>query len=223
MPEIIDFSDPDDPFLQFIVVILRSYIEDGSIKVGERPPEEIVNEAKSLAREIADENVELRRVRDHRLTLLQRAEDEAAQGSIELAITLYALWIEHTVNGYLIFGLQHKEYSLDKVINPLIRDLSLRTKTTALWNVAGFEPLSDEDLALIDQISQARNVFVHYKWPAHDEPAHESMKEKLIVIVNRARNLEAEFNSRANKLLWNGREDEIMNFFWQDIRRRAEE
>ncbi len=218
----IDFSDPDSPFLKILEYVFRSYVEDGSIEINEKPSEQIINEYKSITQELIAGEVELRHTSDHRQHLLERAEAEAGSGSAEIAVTLYALWIEHTVNGNLIYGLQRKGYDLE-TINPLIRELRLRTKITALWHIAGFEPLAGEDVALIDQISGARNAFVHYKWPGNAELAYESAKEQLKNIVDRSRGLETVFSSRENALFWNGRKDEILNFYREDIKRHARE
>jgi hypothetical protein len=218
----VDFSDPDDPFGRVAESVFRSFIEDGSIIIGDEPPDEIILIYKALLVEMLAANVELHRIADHRLLLLERAKDESASGTPEIAITFYALWIEHVANGNLVAGLQRKGYDLD-VINPLIRELKLRTKLTALWSMAGFDPLSDADLALVDQISQARNAFVHYKWGGHNESVDQSIREQLRRVLDRAQNLEAVFNSRERSLLWNGREDEIINFYREDVRRHVQE
>jgi hypothetical protein len=153
---------------QIVEGVFRSFIEDGSIIIGDQSPDEIILECKALAAHMLASNTELRRITDHRSILWLRAKDEYVNGSPEIAITFYALWIEHVVNGNLIAGLQRKGYGLD-TINPLIRELKLRTKITALWHIAGFEPLSEADISLIDQVSQTRNAFVHYKWSSYDE------------------------------------------------------
>jgi hypothetical protein len=119
-------------------------------------------------------------------------------------------------------GFQRKGYDPD-VINLLIRRLNIEEKTTKLWRAAGFGPLSSEDASLISQIMEARNSFVHYKWKGYDETSDRSRREQLITLLERARALGDIFHSRENSLLWNGREDEIIDFHREDLRRHAEE
>lgn len=217
-----DFSDPDNPLMRVFESVFCSYIEDGSVEVGDKKPEQIINEYKALAKGVATGEVGLLHTLDHRSSLLERAEAEAHNGSFELSVTLYALWIEHTVNGDLIYGLQRKGYSLE-TIKPLIRELRLNTKVTALWHIAGFEPLAAADILLIDQVSAARNAFGHYKWSGSDEETEAATNERLKNTTERSRELEAVFIARENTLFWNARRGEIISYFWEDVRRHARE
>lgn len=216
-----DFSEPDDPIGQIMECVFRSFIEDGSIIIEDQSPDEIILEYKALAAHMLAAETELRNIPDHRSVLWQRAKDEYVNGTPEIAITFCALWIEHVVNGNLVAGLQRKGYGLD-IISPLIRELKLKTKITALWHIAGFEPLPDADISLIDQVSQARNAFVHYKWSGYNEATGRSNREQLVRLLERTQGLEAVFSSREGSLLWNDREDEIINFYREDLRRHAE-
>ena len=155
-------------------------------------------------------------------TLLNRAEDEANSGHAEIAIMFYALWIEHTVNGNLMIGLQRKGYD-SEIVNLLIREVKLQVKITVLWQIAGFPQLSDSEARLIEQISQARNSFVHYKWPGYDEAAHVSKSGQLGMIMARSRHLKATFDSAMDASYWNGREEEVMSAFLADLMLHAEE
>jgi hypothetical protein len=92
-----------------------------------------------------------------------------------------------------------------------------------MWRISGLDPLEDADVILIGQIMEARNGFVHYKWTGHDEVADESNRERLAALLDRARTLENSFSSRENSLLWNGREEEIINFYRADIVRHFKE
>jgi hypothetical protein len=214
------FNDPGEPFTPIAEAIFRSFIEDGSIIIGDQPPDEIILEYKAHLAMMLAEDTELHHVPDHRSTLWRRAENEYDNGDPQIAVTLYALWIEHVVNGNLMAGFQRKGYDPD-VINLLIRRLNIEEKTTKLWRAAGFEPLSSADASLISQIMEARNAFVHYKWRGYDETSDRSRREQLITLLERARVLGDVFHLRENSLLWNGREDEIINFHREDLRRHA--
>jgi hypothetical protein len=218
----IDFSDPEEPYARILEAVFRSYIEDGSIEVGDKSPEQILNEYKLITQELVAGAAEFHNAADHRSDLLERAEAEVESGSVEVGVTLYALWIEHTVNGDLIYALQRKGYG-EETIKPLIRELRLETKITSLWHIAGFDPIASEDVALVRKISEARNSFVHYKWSAKGEEEYELSKEQLASVCDRARRLEPVFTSREDALFWNDRKDEILNFYREDLKRWAQE
>jgi hypothetical protein len=218
----VDFNDPGEPFTPIAEALFRSFIEDGSIIIEDQSPDEIILEYKAHLAMMFAEDTELHHVPDHRSNLWRRAENECDNGDPQIAVTLYALWIEHVVNGNLMAGFQRKGYDPD-VISLLIRRLNIEEKTTKLWRAAGFEPLSSADASLISQIMETRNAFVHYKWKGYDETSDQSRREQLISLLERARILGNVFHSRENSLLWNGREDEITNFYREDLRRHAEE
>jgi hypothetical protein len=222
--------DPNDPKTRataadLVEAIFCDSVETGTIQIGDRTPQEILDEFRVYIGEfkldIHDMNERgedsIHAILDHRSTLLGYANREASDGRSDVAVVFYALWIEHTVNGCLIRGLERKGYG-PEVINPLIRELSLRTKITALWSVAGFPPLTDENVRTIDQVAQFRNSFVHYKYPGYAESMHESMNEQLRRATERAQNLISAFDAAMNTLFWNGREEEIISAFREEYR-----
>lgn len=215
--------DPNDPDLRLMSQImegmLREFVESGDIKIGSKPLPDILAEFATLLGQFTADmaasrahgedgwHVDL----DHRFTLLDYAKRETEAGQDEIAVTFCALWVEHTVNGCLIRGFQRKGYG-QETIKPLLRELSIKTKMTALWHIAGFPPLSDEDTRLADQIAQARNSFIHYKYPSYDYTARKTVESQLRSIVERSPDLIAAFEAAMNTLYWDGREDEIISF-----------
>jgi hypothetical protein len=164
---VIDFSDPNDPFSLIAEALFRSFIEDGSIVIEDQSLDEILLEYKALMAHMQTAEQEFHRIPDHRSILWKRANSEHSEGTPEMAITLYALWIEHSVNGSLVSALQRKGYDLE-IIDLIIREVNLRAKITKLWHIAGLDPLEDADVTLVGQIAEARIAFVHYKWAGYD-------------------------------------------------------
>jgi|ERR1022692_3965 hypothetical protein len=201
--------------------VFKSHVEDGYVEVSNRKPEDIVLEFERQIKKLIDEGIGWRSVIDHTPNLLRRAEREIENESFEIAATFYALWIEHTVNGYLISALLRKGYD-SEVATPLIRELRIKTKITALWKLVGYPDFTDDDIKTIEQVTQARNAYVHYKWPAHDEATADNLRDQLRSHVAQARNLEAAFKKAADALLWNGRKDEIIGFFHEHMRQRRQ-
>lgn len=185
-------------------------MESGLVEIGDKSLDEIMEDWAAVV--IATPGEYFHTVIDHRDGLLERAGGEADGGHLELAVTFYALWIEHTVNASLISGFSRRGYG-SQVIDPLIRELRLQTKITALWSIAGFRQLSEDDLQLVERISQARKSFVHYKWRVYDDSTTDSMKAQLREIVDRAERLESAFNDSTSVTYWNNREDEIISGF----------
>jgi hypothetical protein len=221
----VDSTDSSDYVFRMILHMFRTCVEDGEIEIGDRSVLEIIEDYKSHERGMQDEQGDETPITftiDHTQTLLGRVEDEANSGHAEIAIMFYALWIEHTVNGNLMIGLQRKEYD-SEIVNLLIREVKLQVKITVLWRIAGFPQLSDSDVRLIEQVSQARNSFVHYKWPGYAEAKQISVRSQMETIIERSRSLKAAFDAARNALYWNGREEEVMCAFQADLIRHAEE
>jgi hypothetical protein len=198
---------------------LREYVESGLIEIGDKSLEAILSDFVTLLDEFTADMavmhahgedgmlVDL----DYRKTLWKYAEREADSGHNEIAVTFYGLWIEHTANGCLIRGLERQGYG-PETIKPLIRTYDIKTKITALWNIAGFPPLSTEGIRIAGKIAQARNSFVHYKYPRHSESAHETARNQLGSILERASDLKTAFDAAMNTFYWDGREDEVTSF-----------
>lgn len=210
-------DDTDDSvyrrfFTTYLVDLFHALVEDRSIEVGDKSAQELYIEFRRyIAENIADlENEgELRVAFDYRDELLARAEEDARNDRAELALTFYAIWLEHVVNGLLKVGLSRQGYS-EEVIKPLIKELGLRTKMSSLWAIAGLTPFDKDSLKLVDQISDQRNAFVHYKWAFYEETARGQLSSHLRVLVEAAERLAQTVLDIESKDFWNGRKDVIV-------------
>jgi hypothetical protein len=146
---------------------------------------------------------------DYRETLLAQAKGASND---YITVTLYAMWIEHFVNGMIIRALERKGFSL-QISRPLLRELRLQTKASALWEIAGLPAISDEHVALLEQIVQVRNSFVHYKWPAHDEEGHDQSEKQLKGAIEKSEALISALQVIESEALWNGRRTELIEYF----------
>jgi hypothetical protein len=199
--------------------LFRSYIEDGSIAIEGRDPSDIIMEFRAEVAKIVSGETELRGVRDHRDTLLAAARAEAEKRRDEIAIILYATWIEHSINGMLALAFERKGHA-ENVINPLMRELRLHTKASALWKLAGLRDIGADNLRLLGQVIEFRNSLVHYKWPAHDISLLEQRSLQLRDIVVRVEELIGTLFSIETDTFWIGRETEIIGHFREDAARR---
>lgn len=211
-----EVSDEDRIQLQKMMLIgyLASNVEAGIIEIGDRPVDDIVNEGVAMlaeALERADteaEGLEFNPVYDHRPSLVE----QALNAQPDIAIVLYATHVEHCVNGILFGQFERMQVPRDTVA-PLIRELRLNTKLTALWDLAGIPPVDADFLRLIGQLSEKRNAFVHYKWPSHTEESERLHWEQTKKILEGMPDVVEYFDRTEDKLVWNGRRSEVTDAF----------
>jgi hypothetical protein len=99
---------------------------------------------------------------------------KAARGAEQaiVRLILYATWCEHWINGMLIDACQGKELHGD-VATLLIRKLGPVEKASQGWNIVGLPEIDKADLQLLRQVFDARNRYVHYKFPAAEVGSNE--------------------------------------------------
>lgn len=201
--------------------LFREYVESGRIEVGSRSPEEIFADFKEFSREITVSRP-LKEAIDYRGTLLGEARKSAQDGHYELAVTLYAIWAEHFVNGILVRGFERLGHG-EEISVPLIKELRLPTKASALWMMVGLPVLNPESLKLMNRIIEFRNMFVHYKWQARDEQMIAQQHEQLKNVVQESEQLVSELFTIESTAFWGGRDRELIGYLHQDITRLWEE
>jgi hypothetical protein len=137
-----------------------------------------------------------------------RAASEASDGNRYAAVTLYVIWAEHFINGLL--GLQFARLGYDQgIIKPLLRELKLITKASALWQTAKLPLLPEEHLKSLDRAIELRNYFVHYKWTTVRPEDYGHEKARLTESVSRMEEVVTFLTELETRELWCGRENEI--------------
>ena len=124
-------------------------------------------------------------VTDHRDNLIKSAEFEISNGNFGLAISLYATFIEHTLNKIIHLACEEKGIA-PKTQTEIIRSVNINAKCTWLFTLLGLKPLKKEHLKTIISISDERNSYLHYKW-------------KPDIDMDKVPNLEKEKIDRAEK------------------------
>lgn len=136
---------------------------------------------------------------DHRDAMLLIAKNNYDE-NYEVSLTMFATIIEHTLNSII------KIYCINKALDikthiEIIRNVNIRGKYTWLLSLMGFPTIKESYTKLIQQISDERNSYVHYKWKTvdfeNDNPKIELVKlEKLI---NYIKQYETEILYNGNK------------------------
>ncbi|MFG1723094.1 hypothetical protein ACGFII_31160 [Micromonospora chalcea] len=203
--------------------LFQACVRDGDIEIADRPAADIIADFDDILGGMVDDpefsGKELHPVFDHGDKLLSRAESELADGDQLISIVFYVIWLEHHVNGTLVWSFERQGHTRDAYF-PIIRQLNLESKITATWKLLGLPEVSKDKLVLIKQAIELRNGFIHYKWPAltHEEASQQKARERRIASEMPA--LVAHLREIEGELLWSGREEEILGAFREDVARR---
>ena len=100
---------------------------------------------------------------DHRETLINVAEAENKKGHFEFAVSLYATFVEHTLNRIIHITCYSKKIDL-KTQTEIIRNINIIGKCTWLIKLRNLSPLNENHVKTILEISDQRNAYFHYKW-----------------------------------------------------------
>lgn len=132
---------------------------------------------KKVLKFLDDPNIELSFITDHRKTIIELAEQEYINDNKELSITLYATFIEHTINKIIHLECTKKSID-DKTTNDIIKNINLSGKCTWLLKLLGLPEIKTNYISTIKRISDERNAFIHYKWKAENESNDNEAKTK---------------------------------------------
>lgn len=142
-----------------LVAFLKALVASGAIDPKGKTHEELLKESKHYLKDF-----EFTHTIDHTPTILNSARQYAKKGEKEYACLFYSLWIEHHLNGLITQWARRNKCS-DECAKILVRETNLKAKYLWLHLIlAGRQPLQSH-LATIQAIAEARNQFVHYKWP----------------------------------------------------------
>jgi hypothetical protein len=114
---------------------------------------------------------------DHRETILETANREYLNGNIELAIGLYATFVEHTLNKVIYISCNSKNIDLKTTVE-IIKSINISSKCTWLLKLLGLPNLNANHLKTLLKIAEERNSYFHYKWKPEVENTEKLDKEK---------------------------------------------
>ncbi|QUR69242.1 hypothetical protein [Mycobacterium spongiae] len=196
-------------------------VESGNIPIGDRQVEGILADFRARVCEIAappegdsPDQFEFLFAIDHRDSLLEKARLHATAGLHEIALILYATWIEHSINAIISRGLERKGISSKSTLTLLKEVRNQKAKITALWEVAGIPAMDAELAASIQRIADLRNAFVHYKW--HGESGDtdaQSSKDRYTAATEECAATSAALAATEESFYWDGRRDEVLTAF----------
>lgn len=199
-----------------LTAIFVESIESGRIVVQDRPAAEVVADFERDCKEFVHspefEEYDFPIATTHDATLKQVAMDQAASGNAEVAIVLYAVAIEHSVNLLVLTALERNGSTSENILR-LLRETRLETKVTSLWALAGLPSIGDEYRRYMEQVSSERNAFVHYKWPSVRENQRQQSRTRLEQALTKAVIILDRLDELADEAFWCGRKQELLAFF----------
>lgn len=143
---------------------------------------------------------------DHTPVLLSQARKARSEGNNELAVLMYATWVEHSLNGVLQkFAAERR--MLQSHFTAMLREASLRAKATWLLPLLGARPLTAVTVARIQKLADARNAFIHYKWGQTAKAAKADQEraivdaEKVVQTLQRLKRKEAKILSQRSSII----------------------
>jgi hypothetical protein len=146
--------------------ISRDGVAKGYLNLDGLTPEEAKIKAFDYALDLSSKDGGITHsVTIHTDTLLDEARSYLKDKKIELAIVLYGTWWEHWLNGVIEHrvikqGLDENDYK------DIVRSLNNRAKTSWLFKLLDLPLLDSEQLKTMSSLSEKRNQFIHYKYPA---------------------------------------------------------
>lgn len=154
--------------------LLAAFANAGHIDLS-LPEKDIWKQFKKVADSL-DDDFDV--VIDHTANLLFQARRAKEVGDFSMSVLMYATWVEHSLNAALL-QLAAGRKMLKSHSNAMIKEASLRTKSTWLLPLLGAKALSTETVARIQRLADSRNAFIHYKWGQLSNAAEGDQKRAL--------------------------------------------
>lgn len=101
---------------------------------------------------------------DHTESLRGLASRLESEGQVEVAVVLMATWVEHIINLLVVTVVERRGLG-SAIGQQVVREVALPAKLTWLLKLLGLPAIPTKHLAVLRQLSDKRNQYVHYKWP----------------------------------------------------------
>jgi hypothetical protein len=150
---------------------------------------------------------------DHRSTILSLAERQNKEGNQQLSISLYATFVEHSLNSIIHHQCFKKKFD-EKTKLEILRSVTLIGKCSWLIKILGLPPLKPDHVKTILAIADERNSFFHYKWKPDpdtdkipdldkEERVHNEKIKKIKALVKYLKSYETkvEYNGKKRKII----------------------
>jgi hypothetical protein len=153
------------PFvLDLLQSVLETLIANGEVTVGHKSTTELMREAADYILDRPEFFDEWTATVSYETSLLTEARRYVVEARPELALMMFATWIEHRLNWLLMDAARRRGLTLRQA-SQVVRDANMPQKTGTTWLLLFGRPLDSEIEKDIGKVATSRNNFVHYKWP----------------------------------------------------------
>jgi hypothetical protein len=158
----------------------------------------------------------------HQEDLIEEADKFLDRGKHELAILLYATWVEHWVNR-IILMCSIGEGTPPELATALIRSCRLELKIGKVWTSLGM-PRFDKELARrVSRLMEARNGFVHYKWTQHSDESLDTETENTKNRAHEAKETVRLLTTLEDTVFYHGRTQSIKRHIHDSVLEKQRE
>lgn len=143
---------------------------------------------------------------DHRKTLQEKARTLSSTGDHELAVVVYAMFFEHSINGVIASVLAKRKISR-KTKNEILRSANFKAKFTWVLELLNLPKFNEQHLRFILKLADQRNAFTHYKF--NEEHADTDSKGPLIELIEGSERTAKYIKSYESRVLYQGNKGRI--------------
>jgi hypothetical protein len=154
-----------DVYIALVRCLIVQAARDREFEVARRSDDQIEADIRAWIAAESESEMTYRVQIDYQGTLRAEAGRLAAEGKPNLAILLFATAVEHWINGMLAIGLARR----GEGFRPEQEKASVRDKIRRRWPELFGTPFPVQLRQTVLRLTDARNDFVHNKWPSRAE------------------------------------------------------
>ena len=178
----IDSKKPKEKFEERIARLVINDIAEqlflsGKITTNNKTEKEISDQIFKHVKGILRRKVEISITTNYTQTLLKKARKEFKSKNFEMSALFYATYFEHHINMIIVNACRKKNLQNDEIVQ-ILKQNNLFAKSSWLLKILCGKQLLRKHSVTINEISDIRNAFIHYKWlPDRDEKDKENKKK----------------------------------------------
>jgi hypothetical protein len=185
--------------------LLVQAVRDREVDVAHRSENQIENDLRSWMLAESSVDVTYQVQMDYQATLRAAADRFAAEGRPNLAIIMYATAVEHWINGMLALGLERRGERLQ----PEAEKGSIKNKLCKRWPGLFGSPFPAAVKEGVLRLADARNEFVHHKWPSRSEDAQVAQDAEMAKLAAEAPGMLSELDDLEDQIVFKGQHETL--------------
>ena len=194
----------------FFTPIINKLFEDGLILESDFNNQDILKEKVDLFHFENAHRMEFPLLIDHRETLIRIADKEYENDHTELGVSLYATYVEHSLNRVIQLACKKKKLD-EKTTIEIIKNINIHGKCSWLLLLLDLPAINPKHKKTILTLSDERNSYFHYKWKTDMDDDVEPKTNKNIEKLKAIKLLLKYLRNYESKLEFKGKKGIIEN------------